>query len=149
MRLLRARDFTFEEFFGEEVPPYAILSHTWGNEEISYQDMSTGYASAKLGFFKIKGCCRRALSEGLDHVWIDTCCINKESAAELSEAINSMYRWYQRAAICYAYLADIEGEVITLHDLRRSRWFTRGWTLQELIAPREISFFSSTWRAFG
>jgi hypothetical protein len=146
MRLLRTEDLAFEEYLGEKRPPYAILSHTWEREEVSYQDMITGNPIAKLGYTKIQQCCARAAHDGYSYVWIDTCCINKDSSAELSEAINSMYRWYQSAAICYAYLVDVViNDGMTAPDISKSRWFTRGWTLQELIAPRKVVFFSSNW----
>ena len=74
---------------------------------------------------------------------VDTCCIDKSSSAELTESINSMYRWYQEAAICYAYLFDVQSG--DMSSLSRSAWLTRGWTLQELIAPARVEFYSSTW----
>lgn len=74
-----------------------------------------------------------------------SCCIDKTSTAELSESINSMFRWYQKAKICYAYLEDVDD----VSELGRSRWFTRGWTLQELIAPKDVSFYSTNWTFLG
>jgi len=135
-----------------EVPPYAILSHTWGNEEVSYQDIQGSDAKLKTGFDKIKRCCEIATSDGLKYAWIDTCCIDKTSSSELSEAINSMYRWYQEAMVCYAYLADVvgeEGSQILENSFVDSRWFTRGWTLQELLAPSSLIFFDSNWQEIG
>ncbi|KAK8060938.1 hypothetical protein PG996_010868 [Apiospora saccharicola] len=90
-------------------------------------------------------CCEIALSHGLSHVWIDTCCIDQSSSAELSEAINSMFRWYQEAEVCFAYLYDATG----VQDFTESDWFNRGWTLQELIAPRAVEFYSGEWELFG
>ena len=128
MRLLNTSTHTLSEFIGEDVPQYAILSHTWGEEEVLYHDIINGTAETKTGYAKIEGCCRLAASNGFTWVWIDTCCINKESSAELSEAINSMYSWYKRAATCYVYLAD----VIDFHSqpqvssgIKWSGWFRR------------------------
>ncbi|KAI1152223.1 hypothetical protein F4825DRAFT_327318 [Nemania diffusa] len=102
-------------------------------------------AESRAGFEKIKACCKVARENGLEWVWIDTCCIDKTSTAKLSEAINSMFRWYQKATVCYAYLADVHDE----HEFASSRWFRRGWTLQELIAPKILQFFSHDWTLLG
>lgn len=99
----------------------------------------------KPGFTKIQYCCEQAIQDQLDWAWVDTACINKESSAELSEAINSMFSWYAQAAICYAYLSDIAGQ----RDITPSRWFTRGWTLQELIAPKTVIFYNQTREKLG
>ncbi|KAH6870736.1 heterokaryon incompatibility protein-domain-containing protein [Alternaria rosae] len=128
MRLLRAVDMTFHEFEGSSIPPYAILSHRWEGEEVTYQEISeratfterrswfimnqelkvrTAATERKSGFKKIRQCCEQALEDMIEYVWVDTCCIDKSSSAELSEAINSMYAWYQRSLVCYAYLADV------------------------------------------
>jgi len=106
MRLLEARNMQFHEF-ASDPPPYAILSHTWGLEEASYQDMMNGRAKEKKGFAKIQACCKQALVEGIEYAWVDTCCIDKTSSTELSEAINSMFQWYAASAVCYAYLSDV------------------------------------------
>lgn len=101
---------------------------------------------------KIKGCCRVARDAGYRLVWIDSCCIDKTSSAELSEAINSMYEWYREADVCYVYLADVpdgEDPRAPESDFRDSKWHTRGWTLQELIAPERVIFLSCTWRFLG
>jgi hypothetical protein len=154
MRLLNTNTLKFEDVWNETNTRYAILSHTWDEEEVSYQDMQDiSKASQKLGFLKIQKTCGLALAAGLAYAWIDTCCINKDSSAELSEAINSMFRWYQNCTVCFATLSDVqldpdaEDEV----ELRveSSRWFTRGWTLQELIAPHYMVFFDKSWNAFG
>lgn len=150
MRLLRAEDdgsFRLLEFFGNAIPQYAILSHTWGpdGDEVTYQDLGRHLDTyrGKPGYAKIEFCATQAARDDLDHFWIDTCCIDKSSSAELSEAINSMFRWYRDSAICYVYLTDV---LSTTHDcteaFRKSRWFSRSWTLQELIAPRDVQFFS-------
>lgn len=105
MRLLNTRTLRLEEFFGK-YPNYAILSHTWGRGEISYEDMKNRIGKNKEGYAKIIDCCKLALAEGYSYVWIDTCCIDKDSSADLSEAINSMFAWYKDSAVCYAYLED-------------------------------------------
>jgi hypothetical protein len=89
--------------------------------------------------------CAQAATDGFELVWIDTCCIDKTKSAGLSEAINSMFNWYRDATECYIYLADVTG----VHDMDKSRWFTRGWTLQELIAPESAIFFNKEWSDFG
>lgn len=141
-----------EEFFDSHVPPYAILSHTWEQGEILFHDMSNvPDASKKYGFEKLRGACKLAKSQEYEWIWIDTCCIDKSSSAELTEAINSMFQYYQDAGICYAYLSDVEFS--TEEDLealiRKSRWFTRGWTLQELLAPAKLEFYTTGWRKIG
>ncbi|KAF4957129.1 hypothetical protein FGADI_3349 [Fusarium gaditjirri] len=151
MRLIRARilveaqSISFVEFYGEK-PRYAILSHTWeSHQEVTYQDSKLELSKLKTGYEKIRKTCELALGDGLEYVWIDTCCIDKSSSAELTEAINSMFLWYQEASVCYVYLVDkFEGS--TLGDCR---WFTRGWTLQELIAPKSMSFFNNSWDCIG
>ncbi|KAK0652497.1 heterokaryon incompatibility protein-domain-containing protein [Cercophora newfieldiana] len=150
---------TFElKCFSESVPDYAILSHTWEtDQEVSYQEMTAAAQNAshparnKSGFRKIQKTCGLARAEGLGFAWIDTCCIDKSSSAELSEAINSMFQWYQRAEVCYAYLSDLPPDVEDqLEDhMSRCRWFTRGWCLQELIAPRDVRFYDSAWQPIG
>ncbi|KAJ0125244.1 hypothetical protein J7T55_006589 [Diaporthe amygdali] len=166
MRLLNVQTLAFEEFIGEVgngIPPYAILSHTWGPEEVTFKDHTEQQDESceKKGYDKIRGCCRLAESEGFQYVWIDTCCIDKSSSAELSEAINSMFQWYRDAAICYAYLSDVDSldDLTVLSDgdeksesssvFARSRWFTRGWTLQELLAPAEVVFLAADWSEIG
>ncbi|KAI3327160.1 HET-domain-containing protein [Xylariaceae sp. AK1471] len=148
MHLLNVHTRQLREFVGTNIPPYAILSHTWGEDEVLFQDLSDPKHKEKLGYKKIEGCCRQALRDGHDYVWVDTCCIDKKSSAELSEAINSMFKWYQQASVCYAYLVDVPfGENPRKKDsaFRKSRWFTRGWTLQELVGPKKLIFFDTTW----
>lgn len=112
--------------------------------------MHSGEVDQKAGYKKIQQCCKVGAADGLEYVWIDTCCIDKTSSSELSEAINSMFRWYQEAQVCYAYLSDVpSGLDYRSPKFRRSRWFTRGWTLQELIAPRSLIFFSEGWIDIG
>lgn len=106
MRLLNSKTLELVEFMENEVPPYAILSHTWEKGEVSFQDMHGGAAKARKGYEKLQRCCQIATSSGFEYAWVDTCCIDKSSSSELSEAINSMYSWYQKAEVCYVYLSD-------------------------------------------
>ena len=141
-------------FRKDAIPPYAILSHTWlkDDEEVSFEDMENGRGRDKIGFEKIRLCAAQATNDGLSHIWVDTCCIRKSSDAELSEALISMYRWYGSATRCYAFLSDVpwaqtQGDptlscAMWEDQFRRSKWFTRGWTLPELLAPRSVTFFS-------
>lgn len=132
-----------------DVPPYAILSHTWGpaEDEILFADIQNGtYKRKASAVRKINFCLDQIRKDGLNYVWIDTCCINKNDLPELSESINSMFRWYRDAAICYVYLSDVPSRGADRpweERFTESRWFTRGWTLQELIAPRTLHFHSS------
>lgn len=151
MRLINCATLKLEEFFPCHTPQYAILSHTWGIEEISFEDIISGTANVQAKAAYRKFCCgaEQARSDGLNYLWVDTCCINKTSSAELTEAINSLYRWYQEAIVCYAYLADVSTASIYGSEFRNSRWFRRGWTIQELIAPRKVVFYSEQWTAIG
>ena len=173
--------FYLEEFYGDSIPKYAILSHTWGSEEVSFQDIqalrTTNIAtidsgmdlpSDKEGWLKIGLTAREAIEDGLEYIWIDTCCIDKSSSAELTEAINSMYQWYAKAAECYAYMSDVpakwaqkyqfplgdEPDEFPVYEsmqspFTKSRWFTRGWTLQELIAPTRLKFYAENFEYIG
>ncbi|RYP65604.1 hypothetical protein DL771_008212 [Monosporascus sp. 5C6A] len=137
---------------GDRIPRYAILSHRWGMEEVTFKDLMDGTGPSKQGYDKIRFCSDQAGRDGLDHFWVDTCCIDKSSSAELTEAINSMFQWYRNAAKCYVYLDDVSKSALKTGnkpnyqpwepDLRKSKWFTRGWTLQELLAPASVKFFS-------
>ncbi|KAK5637295.1 hypothetical protein RRF57_013007 [Xylaria bambusicola] len=210
MRLINTYTLELEDCL-EVIPKYAILSHTWGNEEVTLQDWSTPETRNQLlsllkilenedptysgltdppslahtnrieielgvrdwrslispdshlnrfGYWKILKACLLARKDGLKFLWADTNCIEKTSSAELSEAINSMYAWYRSSAVCYAYLSDVyikdptyEGigdlRDDSLESFRQSRWFRRGWTLQELLAPRKVCFFSRNWTFIG
>lgn len=154
MRLLNVHTRRLEEFFSGSLPAYAILSHTWGSDEVTFQQLGEiGYQS-RQGYAKIDGSCKQAAKDNLDYIWIDACCIDKTSSAELSEAINSMYRFYADAVVCYAFLADVlpdDHELVSFwnHTLYASRWFTRGWTLQELLAPSQVQFFNQDWHKIG
>ncbi|KAF4958745.1 hypothetical protein FSARC_10936 [Fusarium sarcochroum] len=145
MRLVNTKDIKVEFVDDDKVPKYAILSHTWEQEEVLFHDIGLDSAKEKKGYAKLESCCGVARANGFDYIWDDTCCIDKTSSAELSEAINSMYRYYQEADICYAYLADVS----TIDEFSSSRWLTRGWTLQELIAPQHIIFFDKQWHELG
>ncbi|KAH9828892.1 HET-domain-containing protein [Teratosphaeria destructans] len=155
MRLLNTQSLTIEEFTDHRIAPqYAILSHVWGKDEVTYKDYMKGrFDRNAAGYRKIVDCCALAKARGQDWVWIDTCCIDKRSSAELSEAINAMYAWYQAADECYVHLADVNADLSEERDLLQqfsdSVWFTRGWTLQELIAPRRVVFVTSCWAPFG
>lgn len=158
MRLLRPETdgtFSLVEFAGREIPRYAILSHTWGadDEEVTLKDLADDVGKSKPGYRKIIFCGEQAAKDGLQFFWVDTCCIDKSSSAELSEAINSMFRWYHNAVKCYVYLSDVSISDSIKNSLsfqqtqnsatQHSRWFTRSWTLQELLAPTSIEFFSA------
>jgi hypothetical protein len=158
---------TITSFDDDKLPMYAILSHTWGTdtEEVTFADLvrdngmhEPGYIK-KPGYKKIRFCGQQARQDGIQYFWVDTCCIDKTDKAELSHAIRSMFRWYQNATRCYVYLSDVSKRKRTLdnmlgiitwkHAFSASRWFTRGWTLQELLAPRTVEFFSQEWEKFG
>lgn len=177
MRLINTKTLQIEEFTGQKVPRYAILSHTWGNEELTFQDWlyaqnqsppRWGWTQipeeiqrlkSKEGYDKVVKACERARQHNpaCQWLWADTVCIDKISSAELSEAINSMFGWYRRAEVCYAFLADVppmSDEELSkcsqrTSPFRQSRWFRRGWTLQELIAPWSVVFLSKNWTFLG
>jgi len=154
------------EFRDDEAAEYAILSHRWIAEEVDYDEM-VGLAKVegeerdeirqRDGYRKILQSCNQAQKDGYEWLWVDTCCIDKRSSAELSEAINSMYLWYESAKVCYAYLHDVPGlSFPTVSDKERypnfngwPEWFSRGWTLQELVAPSNVQFFNKDWRSMG
>ena len=163
MRLLqRLQNDVFEltSFDDEQPPPYAILSHTWvEGQEVTYHELVASAGRHKSGYAKLRFCGEQAAADGMQYFWVDTCCINKSTTNELSTAINSMFRWYQRAAKCYVYLSDVsvpeevaDAQVFPItwtEAFRRSRWFTRGWTLQELLAPPHVEFFSREGKLLG
>ena len=224
MRLLETSTLELEEFFDADIPIYAILSHRWGENEVNFKQMLKRTAPPGPGLEKLQKCCSLADSRGFRCVWIDTCCIDRRSSSELTEAINSMYKWYRNAAECYVYLNDVQitTEELRLRDLimrgsppyamkdvdykrllryfmriwgqsfaissgryntvchtvdydepafedsyrylgfsfddctshirerfRASSWFTRGWTLQELLAPAAILFYDVDWEEIG
>ncbi|KAI1871635.1 hypothetical protein JX265_005621 [Neoarthrinium moseri] len=191
MRLIDVQTLRLVNIFNPQQTEYAILSHTWGSEEVTFQEWEqvnpsgaikgqcphvhkseyTNKIKAKSGYQKILGACEQAQRDGLQYLWCDTNCINKESSAELSEAINSMFAWYHDSRICYAHLPDVsvprnhfrqtclrqledwfarnDDDVSTLAEFSGSRWWTRGWTLQELLAPGEVEFYALDWTPLG
>lgn len=147
-------------FPDDHLPPYAILSHTWnGEREVTYQKLTTGVGHEKKGYDKIDFCIAQAAADQIEYSWVDTCCIDKSTNDEISTAINSMFRWYQGAAKCYVFMSDVKVpdgvddppafKVTWMNAFRRSRWFTRGWTLQELLAPASVEFFSREGKWLG
>ncbi|KAI2617895.1 HET-domain-containing protein [Hypoxylon sp. NC1633] len=190
MWLINCRTLKFQEFV-QNVPAYAILSHTWGEDEVSFSEMRDRDSTSRKDrrFDKIDATCRVALEYGLKYAWVDTCCIDKSSSAELSEAINSMFAWYKGAATCFVFLSDFTSfskeslaEIVASFDSREDlekqeensykdppdltikeinlrdkvkkglgncKWFSRGWTLQELIAPSRVNFYDKDWNCFG
>lgn len=181
MRLINVHTLELEEYYGIRTPPYAILSHTWGDEEVTLQQWEQGSKSflhVREGYKKILGACAQTKRDELDYLWVDTNCIDKTNSAELSEAINSMFAWYASSKVCYVYLSDFEktptagdpeaashgqetSASLTLYITQdgttatppnrffSSRWFTRGWTLQELLAPSVCQFFTKNWELLG
>jgi len=165
MRLLLRSDtdeFSLTDFVDDKIiPPYAILSHTWlaDMEEPTFEDLTNSTGKNKSGYEKIQFCGEQARRDGLQYFWVDTCCINKANHAELSLAINSMFRWYRNASRCYVYLSDVPSPPFGTNDefnpqswdsdFWKSKWFTRGWTLQELLAPSSVEFFSQEGERLG
>ena len=158
MRLLNTKTAVLHQFNNSaDIPPYAILSHVWQKEEQTLQDISDPanqdpvHPWAHISY-KIRDCCAFAAREGFEWIWIDTCCIDKTSSSELSEAINSMYAWYAAADVCYVWLHDVDDTHPSESgpaSFSQSAWFTRGWTLQELLAPRYAVFLSKKWHTLG
>jgi hypothetical protein len=161
MRLLQCDnngDLSLTEFFESAIPKYAILSHRWGSEEATFKDLADGTSKNKAGYGKIQFCGEQARRDKLHYFWVDTCCIDKSNSTELAEAINSMFRWYRDATKCYVYLPDVSRPRTDSADgsnkawestFRKSEWFTRGWTLQELVAPASVDFFSKEGELLG
>jgi hypothetical protein len=158
MRLLNTQSLELSRpYVPREVPDYAILSHRWDTEEVTFADISNASIlelhsrlRAKTGFAKIQGACQLAYKDGYEWIWIDSCCIDKSSSAELQEAINSMWGYYARSNICYVYLTDVPDlEAGWGAMFAESEWFTRGWTLQELIAPACVEFYAKDWVPIG
>ncbi|PPJ51655.1 hypothetical protein CBER1_08787 [Cercospora berteroae] len=143
MRLLNVQTRTFEQFYAD-APAYAIASHRWAAAaETSYQDVQKHRNTEKAGYKKLEGFVQyvKAHVPDVEWLWIDTCCIDQKDSAELSEAVNSMFKWYQKAVVCLAYLADVSSTGDE-DEFRRSEWFRRGWTLQELIASPTVIFWT-------
>lgn len=164
MRLLQyseREELSIHSFDDDAIPPYAILSHTWGQDgdEVTFADLETGHGRNEPRYKKIRFCGQQARQDGLQFFWVDTCCIDKTDKSELSHAIQSMFRWYQDATRCYVYLSDVSTRKRKFDDVLTdktwksafiaSRWFTRGWTLQELLAPTIVEFFSQEGKKLG
>ena len=163
MRLLKLKangEFSLTNDIVGDVPRYAILSHTWGadNEEVTFKDLEEGTGERKAGYNKIRFCGKQASNDGLEYFWVDTCCINKPNHTELSEAITSMFRWYRDATKCYVYLSDVsignhnddnQSQRTWESAFQKCTWFIRGWTLQELLAPASVEFFSREGERLG
>ncbi|KAK4891245.1 hypothetical protein LTR27_010182 [Elasticomyces elasticus] len=147
MRLLQLKTLEFEEFFDDDIPPYAILSHRWSKHEISHKDLRKKRDLTSAGYAKIEGFVAVAqrrfqpafmrTPSGVLHWqdtevewgWHDTVCIDKSSSSDLSEAINSMWRYYEHSTFCAVYLADVPStnEAAMYEAFEKSEWFTRGW----------------------
>jgi hypothetical protein len=138
-----------------DIPPYAILSHTWAEDdenEVKFHDLEAPTSKTKVSFCKIEFCRNQAVLNNLQYFWVDTCCIDQNNSVELAEAINSMFRWYRNATRCYVYLSDVSAPRTEQHSrpsteiwisaFLNSRWFKRGWTVQELLAPASVEFYS-------
>ena len=153
MRLINVHTFKqADRFEDNRTPPYAILSHRWTENEISYQEfLNITKDALNTGFAKVANACAQAKQTGLDWIWIETCCIDKTSSAELSMSINSMFRWYRDAKVCFAYLDDVDptNKDNVEDQILKSKWFTRGWTLQEMLASRDMQFFDANWEPLG
>ncbi|EGP84901.1 uncharacterized protein MYCGRDRAFT_74475 [Zymoseptoria tritici IPO323] len=161
MRLIHTTTLEFREFFDAEIPPYSILSHRWTGQELSYKDACFSTWPESEGSVKVKKCCELSKDMGYDWTWIDTCCIDKMNGSELTEAINSMFNWYRRASCCLAFLQDVaptadheeqssfRTDPFNLEAFGASVWFTRGWTLQELIAPPDVLFYDNCFNLLG
>jgi hypothetical protein len=157
MRLLHTRSLELQPFIFTQAPDYVILSHRWGAKELTFEDVAkdpiskpTSQARKITGFSKVRGACDQAAKDGYDWVWIDSCCIDRSSSADLQEAINSMWSYYARANICYIYLVDVpHRDAGWGQQFQQSEWFTRGWTLQELIAPECVEFYTEDWSPIG
>ncbi|KAK0717440.1 hypothetical protein B0T26DRAFT_740840 [Lasiosphaeria miniovina] len=137
MGLINTSSLDLEEFMGSSIPPYAILPHTWDADDVSLQEFESPTAAtrAKKGYAKITKTCSLARSNDINYAWVDTCCIDKSSSADLTEAVNSMFQY--------------SNVIPTFEELCPCRWFTRGWTLQELIAPEKVYFIDQNWNYRG
>lgn len=166
MRLLNIDTLRLESFYEDDIPLYAILSHRWGKHEMTYTKIFSGKRSNDDGYKKILNFCDTArrrsedCSKEYQYVWVDTCCIDKRDSAEVSESINSMFDYYAQSSECFVYLNDVSPYVpggimdsdttsILYKGLGGSTWFSRGWTLQELLAPSNVLFFDAGWNLIG
>jgi hypothetical protein len=158
IRLLNVHTLELEDIDeGSNAPPYLILSHRWGkpHEEVSFKDLEdqgSRYFQKKAWKSKVEGFCLLARKHDFDYVWIDTCCIDKSSSSEVSHAIIRMFRWYQKSVACVVYLGDVQQDELPQWDDPYTTipvWFTRGWTLQELLAPKVVRFYNRNWTFLG
>ncbi|OCK78529.1 hypothetical protein K432DRAFT_249189, partial [Lepidopterella palustris CBS 459.81] len=150
MRLIDVETRALRTFYGENTPDYAILSHKWGkeHEEVTFAQFQTPDNCLNIpGFKKIDFLCQEAAKNGIGWAWMDTCAIDKSSSSEVGEAINSMFTWYKNSKICYAHLSDVD--IKAGDNFLDSQWWTRSWTLQELMAPRTLQFFDTNWTLIG
>ncbi|KAK7437911.1 hypothetical protein VKT23_018346 [Stygiomarasmius scandens] len=157
LRLINTKTHRLVDFpeHRDEYPSYAILSHRWLDEEVTYQEYlrPRDETKRKSGYRKILQACKQASRDGFEYIWIDTCCINQEDQDEVARNVKSMYAYYGNSDVCYAYLVDISTKTgisyLTQRLWRESDWFKRGWTLQELVAPQQVVFFDSSWTQIG
>ncbi|THU88358.1 HET-domain-containing protein [Dendrothele bispora CBS 962.96] len=155
-RLIFTQSGRLADFSGLQTPPYAIISHRWLlNQEVSLQEyriiQHKPELKKRLGYRKIQEACKKA-QDKYKYIWIDTCCIDQSNRNEVAQNVKSMYSYYRNSEVCYVYLADVQVQEKfsqTKRALLRSQWFQRGWTLQELVAPREVLFFDSNWKLIG
>ena len=163
MRLLNTSTYELHDY-GEAVPEYAILSHRWQPPEISFESLNAAElrdpSRQTPQLDKIRKACAKARERmpPLDWLWMDTCCIDKKNAVEETKSINSMFEWYYRATVCYAYLLDVDKSIPSRQIFesqnpkrhqQKSEWFERGWTLQELLAPQNMEFYDRNWKFMG
>lgn len=148
MRLINVKKARLEEFLSQEKPAYVVLSHRWTENEVSFSDICAADFQSATSSRKFRGMLQQAKHNRAYYAWIDTCCIDKTNNVELSEAINSMYQWYQGAKSCYVYLRDVHKDNWK-ESFPKSEWFVRGWTLQELLAPRKVVFYDCKWKVLG
>ncbi|KAF2216119.1 hypothetical protein CERZMDRAFT_29498, partial [Cercospora zeae-maydis SCOH1-5] len=149
MRLLNVHTLEFSVYHSFP-PPYAIASHRWHlGHEASHKDVLKKRNTTSIGYRKVLGFAEFVKNhvQDVEWLWIDTCCILQQSSEEVSEAVNSMFKWYRNAVVCVAFLEDVSE--FDLGIMARSRWFTRGWTLQELVAPRTVVFVTRGWEDYA
>lgn len=150
MRLLNVYTLEFSEY-SADVPKYAIASHRWkAGTEATIKEVRNKRNTEKDGYVKVQSFASYVREHvcNVEWLWIDTCCVNQDSSQEVTEAVNSMFRWYSNAEVCLAYLADVSNAEDE-REFRRSEWFRRGWTLQELLAPQMVVFLSASWELIG